>query len=82
MTDLDEYRRCGLHEDVNAVLSAAQRWRDDPSTDSVLALREAIDALARAYVDFGNAVDEYKGLPDEPSVLDHGGIVRKEKKHG
>ena len=69
MTDLDEYRRAGLHEDVDAVLSAAQRWRDDPSTNHVMAIREAIDALAGAYVDFNAAVEDFKGLPDEPAEI-------------
>ncbi len=79
--DLDEYLRCGLDEETNAVLSAAQRWRDDPNTDHVIALRDAIDALARAYVAFGEAVEEFKAGDGEPSELVHGRIVRK-KDHG
>ncbi len=77
MTDLDEYRRAGLHEDVDAVLAAAQHWRDDPTTEHVLALREAIDALARAYVRFGDTVDEYKESDGTPAEIKHGNIVRE-----
>ncbi len=74
---LDEYTRFGLQEQVGAILSAAQRWRDDPSTDHVIALRDAIDALARAYVAFGEAVEEFKGLPDEPAEIEGGTVVGK-----
>ncbi len=75
--DMDQYLRGGLDEQVNAVLSAATRWRDDPTTNHVMALREAIDALAGAYVAFGEAVDEFKALPDEPAVIEGGTVVGK-----
>ena len=76
MIDLDEYRRAGLDEDVDAVLAAATRWRDDPTTNNVMALREAIDALAVEFVAFNEAVDEY-AQPDDraPGELRGGKIV-------
>ena len=75
--DLDQYLRAGLHEPADAVLSAATRWRDAPTTNHVLALREAIDALAGAYVDFNAAVEEFMGLPDVPAVIEGGMVVGK-----
>ncbi len=77
MIDLDTYLRAGLNEETTAVLSAATRWRDDPTTNHVMALREAIDALAGAYVDWTRAVDDFKALPDEPALIEGGMVVGK-----
>lgn len=78
MTDFDEYLRAGLHEETNAVLSAAQRWRADLSTTNVLALRDAIDALADAYVAWNSKVEEFMSEDGDGVELRGGLISRKE----
>lgn len=77
MMDLDQYLRCGLHEEVAAVLHAAKRWASaDASETKCERLRDAVDALADAYVAFGEAVEQFKAGPDEPSKLAHGRIAK------
>lgn len=75
MIDLDEYLRADLHEPVTAVLAAARGWRSDPSTDHVLALRDAIDALARDYVTFMDAADKYMSEDGEAAEIRGGSIT-------
>jgi hypothetical protein len=74
MTCLDEYLRAGLHHEVDEVLHTAQRWHESPSSVTRMdRMNEAIDALANAFVDFNEAVDEYTQPDDSPpGELKHG----------
>lgn len=67
--DLDQYIRAGLETEVEAVLDTAKEWRGRPSDQTSLALKGATDRLAAAWVQWEQAVEEFKGGNGTPAKL-------------
>ena len=67
--DLDTYTRANLDEEANAVIHAAQRFCAKQTDARRERLEQAVNALAEAYADWLEAVEEFKRSNGEPADL-------------